>query len=93
MHIDPRIGILHILVIGRPSATRSARMFQFRHLLGMRSYTRSQRLVAGRLLADLLGTTQLCALRRFTSSASWPVLDERALGQGHCSATIISRRC
>jgi membrane glycosyltransferase len=39
MQIDPRIGILQSLVIGMPSASAFARIFQFGMRLGMRSYT------------------------------------------------------
>ena len=39
MQIDPRLGILQSLVIGMPSASAFARIFQFGMRLGMRSYT------------------------------------------------------
>ncbi len=39
MQIDPRIGIVQSLVIGMPSASAFARIFQFGMRLGMRSYT------------------------------------------------------
>jgi membrane glycosyltransferase len=37
--IDPRLGILQSLVVGMPSASAFARIFQFGMRLGMRSYT------------------------------------------------------
>ncbi len=39
MQIEPRLGILQSLVIGMPSASAFARIFQFGMRLGMRSYT------------------------------------------------------
>jgi membrane glycosyltransferase len=39
MQIDPKIGILQGLVIGLPSKSAFARLFQFGMRLGMRSYT------------------------------------------------------
>jgi membrane glycosyltransferase len=39
MQVEPRIGILQSLVIGMPSASAFARIFQFGMRLGMRSYT------------------------------------------------------
>src|SRR6266851_3200609 len=39
MQLDPRLGILQSLVVGMPSASAFARIFQFGMRLGMRSYT------------------------------------------------------
>ena len=39
MQADPRLGILQSLVIGMPSTSAFARIFQFGMRLGMRSYT------------------------------------------------------
>ena len=39
MQLDPRLGILQSLVIGMPSTSAFARIFQFGMRLGMRSYT------------------------------------------------------
>ena len=39
MQIDPRLGILQSLVIGMPTASAFARLFQFGMRLAMRSYT------------------------------------------------------
>jgi membrane glycosyltransferase len=39
MQVDPRIGILQGLVVGLPSTSLFARIFQFGMRLGMRSYT------------------------------------------------------
>ena len=39
MQIDPRLGILQSLVVGMPSTSAFARIFQFGMRLGMRSYT------------------------------------------------------
>ena len=39
MQVDPRLGILQSLVIGMPSTSAFARIFQFGMRLGMRSYT------------------------------------------------------
>ena len=39
MQVEPRLGILQTLVIGLPSTSAFARLFQFGMRLGMRSYT------------------------------------------------------
>jgi membrane glycosyltransferase len=39
MQIDPKLGILQSLVVGMPSTSAFARIFQFGMRLGMRSYT------------------------------------------------------
>ena len=39
MQADPQLGILQSLVIGMPSTSAFARIFQFGMRLGMRSYT------------------------------------------------------
>src|SRR5262249_54007122 len=39
MQTDPRLGIVQALVVGLPSASAMARIFQFGMRLGMRSYT------------------------------------------------------
>jgi membrane glycosyltransferase len=39
MQIDPKLGILQSLVVGMPSTSAFARVFQFGMRLGMRSYT------------------------------------------------------
>ena len=54
MQADPKLGILQGLVVGMPSTSAFARIFQFGMRLGMRSYTHRQRVVAGRL-RTLLG--------------------------------------
>jgi membrane glycosyltransferase len=39
MQVDPRLGILQALIVGLPSTSLFARIFQFGMRLGMRSYT------------------------------------------------------
>ena len=39
MQVDPRLGILQGLIVGLPSTSLFARIFQFGMRLGMRSYT------------------------------------------------------
>ncbi len=39
MQADPRLGILQALIVGLPSTSAFARLFQFGMRLGMRSYT------------------------------------------------------
>ena len=39
MQVDPKLGILQSLVVGMPSTSAFARVFQFGMRLGMRSYT------------------------------------------------------
>ena len=39
MQVEPKLGILQSLVVGLPSTSAFARVFQFGMRLGMRSYT------------------------------------------------------
>ena len=64
MQANPTLGILQTLVIGLPSPSAFARLFQFGMRLGMRSYTLGRRLVAGRL-RTLLGPQRHSAPRAF----------------------------
>ena len=64
MQANPTLGILQTLVIGLPSVSGFARLFQFGMRLGMRSYTLGARLVARRLRA-VLGAQRHSASRAF----------------------------
>jgi membrane glycosyltransferase len=71
MQIDPRLGILQSLVIGMPSASAFARIFQFGMRLGMRSTPSAA--LGGKAIAGRIGAiTPSCASRR-----SWRIVNCR----------------
>jgi membrane glycosyltransferase len=82
MQIDPRIGILQSLVIGMPSASPFARMFQFGMRLGMRSYTIGSAWWQGDC-GPYWGHNAIVRVAPFTACCKLPVLDEGALVKGH----------
>src|SRR6202011_1605194 len=82
MQIGPRIGILQSLVIGMPSASPFARMFQFGMRLGMRSYTIGSAWWQGDC-GPYWGHNAIVRVAPFTACCRLPVLDEGALVKGH----------
>jgi len=82
MQLDPKIGILQSLVIGMPSASPFARIFQFGMRLAMRSYT----IGSGWWQTDCAvywGHNAIIRLAPFIACCKLPVLDESALVKGH----------
>ena len=82
MQKDPKLGILQSLVVGLPSASAFARIFQFGMRLGMRSYTPAAH--GGRPIAGLIGAT--------TRSFAWPP-SSRIAGCRSCRARPARRPC
>jgi membrane glycosyltransferase len=82
MQLDPRIGILQTLVVGMPSASAFARIFQLGMRLGMRSYTIGSAWWQGDC-GPYWGHNAIVRLAPFTACCSLPVLDEGALVKGH----------
>ena len=82
MQMDPRIGILQTLVIGMPSASPFARVFQFGMRLSMRSYTIGSAWWQGGC-GPYWGHNAIVRLAPFTAWCQLPVLDHGALVKGH----------
>jgi membrane glycosyltransferase len=82
MQSDPRLGILQSLVIGMPSASAFARIFQFGMRLGMRSYTIGSAWWQGDC-GPYWGHNAIVRLAPFMAHCDLPVLSEGALVKGH----------
>ena len=82
MQIDPLLGILQSLVIGMPSASAFARIFQFGMRLGMRSYTIGSAWWQGDC-GPYWGHNAIVRLAPFMAHCDLPVLSEGALVKGH----------
>jgi membrane glycosyltransferase len=82
MQIDPRLGILQSLVIGMPSASAFARIFQFGMRLGMRSYTIGSAWWQGDC-GPYWGHNAIVRIAPFMAHCHLPVLTEGALVKGH----------
>ena len=82
MQIDPRIGILQSLVIGMPSASAFARIFQFGMRLGMRSYTIGSAWWQGDC-GPYWGHNALVRIAPFMEHCQLPTLGDDAVGGGH----------
>jgi membrane glycosyltransferase len=82
MQAEPQLGILQSLVIGMPSASAFARLFQFGMRLGMRSYT----IGSAWWQADCgpyWGHNAIIRLAPFIAHCELPKLPENALVGGH----------
>ena len=82
MQIDPGLGILQSLVIGMPSASAFARIFQFGMRLGMRSYTIGSAWWQGDC-GPYWGHNAIVRIAPFVAHCHLPVLAEGALVKGH----------
>jgi membrane glycosyltransferase len=82
MQIDPRLGILQSLVIGMPSASAFARIFQFGMRLGMRSYTIGSAWWQGDG-GPYWGHNAIVRIAPFVAHCQLPVLAEGALVKGY----------
>ncbi len=82
MQADPQIGILQSLVIGMPSASAFARIFQFGMRLGMRSYTIGSAWWQGDC-GPYWGHNALLRIAPFVEHCHLPMLAEGALVGGH----------
>jgi membrane glycosyltransferase len=82
MQAEPQLGILQSLVIGMPSASAFARLFQFGMRLGMRSYT----IGSAWWQADCgpyWGHNAIIRIAPFMAHCELPKLPENALVGGH----------
>src|SRR5262245_11019135 len=82
MQIDPRLGIVQSLVIGMPSASAFARIFQFGMRLSMRSYTIGSAWWQGDC-GPYWGHNAIVRIAPFVTHCQLPVLAEGALVKGH----------
>jgi membrane glycosyltransferase len=82
MQVAPRLGILQSLVIGMPSMSAFARLFQFGMRLSMRSYTIGSAWWQGDC-GPYWGHNAIVRLAPFMAHCHLPVLSESALVSGH----------
>jgi membrane glycosyltransferase len=82
MQIDPRLGIVQSLVVGMPSASALARIFQFGMRLGMRSYTIGSAWWQGDR-GPYWGHNAIVRIAPFMAHCELPVLADGALVKGH----------
>jgi membrane glycosyltransferase len=82
MQVAPRLGILQSLVIGMPSTSAFARLFQFGMRLSMRSYTIGSAWWQGDC-GPYWGHNAIVRLAPFMAHCHLPILSERALVSGH----------
>lgn len=82
MQRDPQLGIMQTLVIGMPSASAFARLFQFGMRLGMRSYTIGSAWWQGDC-GPYWGHNAIIRLAPFIAHCRLPTLPENALVGGH----------
>ncbi|HEY6257592.1 MAG TPA: glycosyltransferase family 2 protein, partial [Xanthobacteraceae bacterium] len=82
MQVAPRLGILQSLVIGMPSTSAFARLFQFGMRLSMRSYTIGSAWWQGDC-GPYWGHNAIIRLAPFIAHCHLPMLSDRALVAGH----------
>src|SRR5215813_9155963 len=82
MQIDPRLGIVQSLVIGMPSASAFARIFQFGMRLGMRSYTIGSAWWQGDC-GPYWGHNAILRLKPFIEHCQLPLLTSDGGKEGH----------
>jgi membrane glycosyltransferase len=82
MQIAPRLGILQSLVIGMPSMSAFARLFQFGMRLSMRSYTIGSAWWQGDC-GPYWGHNAIIRLAPFMAHCHLPILSQSAIVSGH----------
>ncbi|HEY3640955.1 MAG TPA: glucans biosynthesis glucosyltransferase MdoH, partial [Xanthobacteraceae bacterium] len=82
MQVAPRLGILQSLVIGMPSMSAFARLFQFGMRLSMRSYTIGSAWWQGDC-GPYWGHNAIVRLAPFMTHCHLPILSANALVSGH----------
>lgn len=82
MQVNPQLGILQSLVVGMPSTSAFARIFQFGMRLGMRSYTIGSAWWQGDC-GPYWGHNAILRIAPFTMHCHLPVLPKSALIDGH----------
>ena len=93
MQADPQLGILQSLVVGLPSTSAFARIFQFGMRLGMRSYTIGSAWWQGDC-GPYWGHNAVLRLAPFIAHCHIAgAAGRRRCSAAMCSATTRSRRC
>src|SRR5260370_38384814 len=87
MQADPRLGILQGLIVGLPSTSAFARIFQFGMRLGMRSYTIGSAWWQGDC-GPYWGHNAILRLAPFMAHCALPVLPAR----GGLRGPVLSHR-
>ena len=82
MQVDPKLGILQGLVVGMPSTSAFARIFQFGMRLGMRSYTTGSAWWQGDC-GPYWGHNAIIRLAPFIAHCDLPVLTRKGVLGGH----------
>jgi membrane glycosyltransferase len=82
MQVHPRIGILQSLVVGMPSSSGFARIFQFGMRHGMRSYTMGQAWWVGDC-GPFWGHNALVRIKPFHEECKMPILPGKPPLGGH----------
>ena len=82
MQADPRLGILQALIVGLPSTSAFARVFQFGMRLGMRSYTIGSAWWQGDC-GPYWGHNAILRLRPFIAHCALPVLSGNGTEDRH----------
>jgi membrane glycosyltransferase len=82
MQADPRLGILQGLIVGLPSTSAFARVFQFGMRLGMRSYTIGSAWWQGDC-GPYWGHNAVLRLKPFIAHCALPVLSENGTEDRH----------
>lgn len=82
MQVAPELGILQGLVVGMPSTSAFARIFQFGMRLGMRSYTTGSAWWQGDC-GPYWGHNAIIRLAPFMAHCELPVLDRKGALGGH----------
>ena len=82
MQSDPRLGILQGLIVGLPSTSAFARVFQFGMRLGMRSYTIGSSWWQGDC-GPYWGHNAVLRLKPFIAHCALPVLSRDGTGDRH----------
>ena len=91
MQVDPRLGILQGLIVGLPSTSLFARIFQFGMRLGMRSYTIGSAWWQSDC-GPYWGHNAVLRLEPFIKHCQLPMLSGAARRSGISSVTTRSRR-
>ena len=92
MQAEPKLGILQALVVGMPSTSAFARIFQFGMRLGMRSYTLGSAWWQGDC-GPYWGHNAIIRLAPFIDALRAAGAAARARSAATSSATTRSRRC
>ena len=90
MQADPKLGILQGLVVGLPSTSAFARVFQFGMRLGMRSYTIGSAWWQGDC-GPYWGHNAAIRLKPFIAHCALPMCRRMGPSSGISSATTRSR--